>query len=356
MRLALLLVLLVPVYGQSLDAVKVATRQLARTIPLTGELRPYQQVDLKARVPGFVEKILVDRGSAVKAGQTLVVLSAPEMEAQVAREQAEVQKEESRVAEAKARLATTEAALTRVKKAAETPGAVAGLELVQVEQQAEAARGVVRSAEASRNAAAASLQATEKLRAYLSLSAPFAGVVTERYAHPGALAGPSAEPLLRIEQVSRLRLVASIPEQNMGSVRVGQRVRFKVAAYPDREFASVVARLSRAVEEKTRATLVELDVNNTSGLLAPGMYPELAWPVGGDAVLAVPLTAVATTTERVFVVRVREGKAEWVDVRRGARLDGFVQVSGALQAGDTVLLRGTDEVRPGSTVQVKIAK
>jgi multidrug efflux pump subunit AcrA (membrane-fusion protein) len=97
---------------------------------------------------------------------------------------------------------------------------------------------------------------------------------------------------------------------------------------------------------------VELDVDNSSGKLAPGMYAEIAWPISrGSESLFVPSSAIKTTTERIFVIRVRDGKAEWVDVRRGASEAGMVEVFGNLQAGDTVVLRATDEIRPGSPVQ-----
>jgi hypothetical protein len=99
---------------------------------------------------------------------------------------------------------------------------------------------------------------------------------------------------------------------------------------------------------------VELDVQNPRGLLSPGMYPEVSWPVRGQgAALLVPRTSVVTTTERMFVIRVKDGRAEWVNVKRGAADGDLVQVQGALQVGDVVVRRGTDEIREGSAVQMK---
>jgi membrane fusion protein (multidrug efflux system) len=109
--------------------------------------------------------------------------------------------------------------------------------------------------------------------------------------------------------------------------------------------------MSRA---KTRTMSVELDVQNARGLLSPGMYPEVSWPVRGQvAALLVPATSVVTTTERTFVIRVRDGRAEWVNVKHGPADGDLVQIQGALQAGDVVVRRGTDEIREGSAVQVK---
>jgi multidrug efflux pump subunit AcrA (membrane-fusion protein) len=110
------------------------------------------------------------------------------------------------------------------------------------------------------------------------VKAPFDGVVTSRMAHPGALMGPSAGPLLRIEQHTRLRLIAAVPEAKVPDYRTGQRLNFRVAAMPGRTFTGVVARPSRVLDIKTRTMPVELDVSNPDGKLAPGMYAEIEWP------------------------------------------------------------------------------
>jgi membrane fusion protein, multidrug efflux system len=343
--------------AQDLEAVRVESRSLSRTIPVTGEFAPYQSVAIHARVNGFVERILVDRGNVVKEGELLAILSAPEMEAQVAESAAKAHAAQGVISEAKARLASLEATRKRLKQASATPGAISGNEVEIAEQNVEAAKGAVAAAEAAHGAAKAAVEALEKLRSYLQISAPFAGVVTERLAHPGALAGPDKEPLLRIEQVSRLRLVAALPEANYATVARGARIPFKVAAYPNETFHGVVARVPRSMDPRTRTMAVELDVMNSSSKLAPGMYADVQWPArGASNTLVVPATSIATTTERVFVVRVRNGRAEWVDVRRGAREGDSVEVTGNLRAGDVVLRRGTDEVREGARVTVKLGQ
>jgi RND family efflux transporter MFP subunit len=338
--------------GQKPDLVRPVPKALDRTVVLSGEFLPYQAVDLHARVNGFVETVAVDRGSTVKQGEPLVKLAAPEMEAQAAEARAKVHAAESHLAEAKAKLASALSTYERMKKASETPGAIAGNELVVAQQSVEAAQGVVSSAEATRAASRASLDAVEKLQGYLTIRAPFAGVITERLVHPGALAGPNTGPLLRLEQVSRLRLVVAVPEANYAGVARGRRAPFRVAAYPDRQFAGTVARSARAIDPKTRTMSVELDVDNAGGMLAPGMYPEVTWPVrGGASAMVVPVTSVVATTERTFVIRMKNGRAEWVDVRRGAREGDQVEVYGDLNAGDLILRRASDEVREGSELK-----
>ena len=167
--------------------------------------------------------------------------------------------------EAEARLAASQATYERLKKAAETPGAIAGNELIQAEKILEAAKASVRSAESAVRAAKSSVQAAKQSEAYLKITSPFSGVITERYVHPGALVGPgtgSSVALLELEQVSRLRVVVSVPEAVVASVRRGTRVQFRVPAYPDKAFSGAVSRVDQSLDAKTRTMAVELDVES----------------------------------------------------------------------------------------------
>jgi len=335
--------------AQTVQVARVESGPLDRTVLLTGEFLPFQAVDLHARVQGFVEKVPVDRGSVVKQGQLLVILSAPEMEAQVAEAEAKVKAAESAVSEARARLVAAESTYKRLKEASATVGAISGNELEVARQSAEALRDAVRASESMAAGAKASLAAVQKTLQYLHISAPFSGVITARLAHPGALAGPNTGSLLRLEQVSRLRLVVAVPEAHFAGIRSGARVPFQVSAYPTRTFDGAVARIARSLDQKTRTMAVELDVPNTSGTLAPGMYPQVSWTVRSTGrALLVPATSVVRTTERVFVIRVRDGRAEWVPVSIGARQATRVQVFGDLAEGDVIVRNGSDEIRDGS--------
>ena len=195
------------------------------------------------------------------------------------------------------------------------------------------------------------------LRDYLQIRAPFDGIITERFAHPGALAGPSSPtPLLRLEQVSRLRLVVAVPESEVGGMVRNARVPFSVPAYPGQTFQGTVARIGRVLDPKTRTMPVELDVMNGAGKLSPGMFPEVTWPVRmTTASTLVPPTAVVTNTARTFVIRVRAGKAEWVTVRRGKPAGDLLEVAGDVAPGDRVVKAATDEIRDGAPVTVKAA-
>ena len=329
--------------------VAVISKPLSRIIELPGEFLPFLSVAVHARTQGYVERVLVDRGSAVKEGQLLVELSAPELSARIAEAEFRVQSADADRLQTEAQLAGIRSTLERLRKAAETPGAIAGNEIVQVEKQVEATEALIVSRQQIKRVAEAFLQGQKDLAAYLRITAPFDGVVTERLVHPGALAGPGTDTaLLIIQQLSRLRLVVAVPEQVATTVTPGTRAEFRVPAFPDRTFAGTVARSSHVFDPKTRTMAVELDVQNRDGLLSPGMYPTVKWPLrrAGQALL-VPRTSVVTTTERTFVVRSRNGLAEWVDVQKGVADGDLLEVRGDLKAGDMVVRVATDELRNG---------
>jgi membrane fusion protein, multidrug efflux system len=333
------------------------SRPVSETITLPGEFAPYLSVALHAKVAGYVERVQVDRGSEIKQGDLLAVLTAPEMTAQIAEAESKVQAAEGERLQAKAQLAAAQATYDRMKKAAETPGALAENELIQAEKQVEADQALVSARGQAARAAQQSAAALKDLQSYLKITAPFDGVVTDRLLHPGALVGPPTDPvLLVIQQVSRLRLVVAVPEEDTGGIVRDGRVEFTVPAYPDRVFSGTVARISHALDAKTRTMPVELDVQNRDGVLAPGMYPSVRWPVRRSRPgLFVPKTSVVTTTERTFVIRNQNGRAQWVDVREGKSQGDAVEVFGGLRTGDSVVLHATDEIREGADLPSKFS-
>ena len=346
-----LCVSVVNAFAQQSAMVAVVSRPVSRTIDLPGEFLPYLNVSLHAKIAGYVESIRVDRGSVVKQGEVIAELSAPELKAQIAEAESKVLAAESERVQAEAQLAAAQSTYDRLQEAAKTAGAVAGNELIVAQKQVEAAQAVVRARKQSSDAARAQAQSQKDLEAYLRITAPFDGVVTERLAHPGALVGPSTDAVVVIQQVSRLRLVVGVPEEDLGGLVHGASVSFRVPAYPDRVYNGTVARVAHALDSKTRTEPVELDVANRDGALAPGMYSTVKWPVrSGRAALLVPRTAVVSTSERTFVIRARDGKAEWVDVKKGAPDADLIEVQGNLRAGDQVLRRGSDEVHEGAVL------
>jgi len=341
------------------EVARVASKAVDRQVKLPGELQPYLAVPIHARLPGFVKRVAVDRGSTVKQGQVLVTLEAPEMLAQIAEAQSKAQALGLQRAEAEAKLAGAQSTYDRLKAASATPGVVAENDVVVAQKTAEAAQALVRSYEDSIKAAQAQVQSVKDLEQYLTLKAPFDGIITERNIHPGALVGPGtgSTPLLRLHQVSRLRLIVAVPEALVGAMVKGARVPFTVPAYPGETFYGVLNLIAHDLDEKTRSMAAELDVKNPDLRLSAGMYPEVQWPVRRPRPsLLVPPTSIVTTTERTFVIRVNNGVAQWVNVGRGARVGDLIEVFGALNEGDTIVRRGTDEIREGAKVNIQPAK
>jgi RND family efflux transporter MFP subunit len=345
----------------AIAVVRPIERPLDTRLSLPGELKAYQSVDIFARVTGFVKTVSVDRGSSVRAGDVLATLDAPELAAQRAEAQSKMQAADAQLSVAKARSDADTSTFERLKAASATPGVVAGNEVLVAEKTADASQSQIVVAQQTVEAARQAVNAVRDMEGYLRITAPFAGVVTERNVHPGALVGPSVTPpttpLLRVVENSRLRLVVPVPEAYTTAVTTGTDVQFSVAAHPGQRFAGKVARIAQAVDVPTRTMAVEIDVANPDRQLAPGTFCQVQWPVRRSAPsLFVPSTSVATTTDRTFVVRIRDGKTEWVDVRTGLTSGSLVEVFGDLKVGDMIAERGTDELRPGTAVHVKETK
>lgn len=341
------------------DVVLVQSQKLKTTIRLPAELMPYEAVDLYAKETGFVKSIPVDRGSKVRQGELIAELEAPELVAQRAQATANYQSAESQLAAGQAKLAADEATYQRMSGAAKTPGVVAANDLEIAQKTAQSDKANVEALQKTADAAQEGVRAITQLESYLKITAPFDGQVTTRYVHPGALVGPAggtgaATPIVRIETVNRHRLVVPVPENDVAGVPEGTLVSFAVPSFPGRSFGAPIARISRGVDIKTRTMPVELDVRDPKAELVPGTFCEVQWPVHRTyPTLFVPVSSVATDLQRTFVIRVREGKAEWVDVTTGVTADGKMEVFGALQAGDTVLKNATDSVRPGTSVSTR---
>jgi membrane fusion protein, multidrug efflux system len=347
-----------PAWPQGIDLAPVVSKPISRTVELPGEILPFLVVSLHAKVPGYIERVLVDRGSVIKEGELLVQLSAPEMTAQLGEAQSKVQAAEADRLQAEAQLAAAEATYDRMKTASQTPGAIAGNELTQSEKQRDAAQALVASRRQAAQAIQAAVRNLQDLQAYLKITAPFDGVVTDRMVHPGALVGPGNDvALLLIQQVSHLRLVVPVPEEDVSGIVSGAGVQFQVPAWPERTYSGAIARISHALDPKTRNMNVELDVVNRDGSLAPGMYPSVKWPVRRSRPsLLVPGTSVVATTERTFVIRDQDGRAGRVDVKKGVVDGDLVEVTGNLKPGEMVVRPATDEIREGTRIQAGRSK
>jgi RND family efflux transporter MFP subunit len=328
-------------------------------LTLPAQILPYEAVDIYPKVTGFIESIAVDRGSRVHAGEMIIRLSAPELIAQTTQAEATLHSDQSQLAAAQAKLASDHGTYLHLAAAAKTPGVVAGNDLLVAEQTAAADNAQVEAATNNVQAARDGLRSVTQLQSYLEIRAPFDGIVTQRNLHPGALVGPTSgqagtPPIVRIESLSHLRVVVPVPEAYAAGVQEGQQVTFSVPAYPGRTYHAPIARISQDISQNTRTMQVELDLHNGDAEITPGTFATVVWPLRRSyTTLFVPSSAVTTDLQRTFVIRVRQGKAEWVDVKTGVTVSGKTEIFGDLQPGDVVVGNATDSIRSGTSVSIE---
>ena len=314
---------------------------LSSNLTVPGELIAWQQVDLYAKVNSFVKSLPVDIGSEVKTGDLLAVMEAPELTSQL-------DAAKSRVMSLQAVYLADKATYNRLYQTSLTPGTVSQNDLDQA-----AAKQSSDSAQVE--AARYSLREVEDTRDYLVLRAPFTGVISARNVNPGAYVGPSGKgselPLFTLQEQSVLRLAVSVPEIYTGYLNGKDKVEFTVRALPNERFYARVRRLAGAVDERLRSERIEMDVQNDDKKLLPGMVAEVVVPLpASDSTFVVPKSAVVNSTEAVFVVKVVNGKAQWMTVKTGREAGGLIEIFGNLNEGDSLLLTATDEVRDGMPV------
>lgn len=342
---------------QVVSVIPVESLKLETTLLLPAQLAPYEVVDIYPKVTGFLDMITVDRGSRVHAGEVILRLSAPELVAQRAQAQATQQGAEAQLSVAQAKFASDHGTYLHLAAAAKTPGVVAQNDLLVAEQTAAADSAQIEAASKNVQGAREALRSVAQLESYLEIRAPFDGIVTTRNLHPGALVGPAsgragAQPIVQIENLNRLRVVVPVPEAYVAGVREGQDVTFSVPAYPGRTFRAPIARISHDINQITRTMQVELDYHNADAQITPGSFANVEWPIQRNyPTLFVPATAITTDLQRTFVIRVREGKTEWVDVKNGVTVNGKTEVFGDLKSGDLVVHNATDSIRPGVPVE-----
>jgi membrane fusion protein (multidrug efflux system) len=321
--------------------VPVEKGKLSSSIAVPGELLPYQQVDLYAKVNSYVKKLLVDIGSEVHQGQLLATLEAPEINSQLAGAQSRIQQQQ-------AIYFASKATYDRLLSTSKTPGTVSQNDLEQAEAKKNSDLANVEAAKSAYKEVGASV-------AYLEIRAPFDGVITARNVNLGAYVGPGGkgtDPLFVLQDQKRLRLVVSVPENSTGGLTNKNEVTFTVQALGSQKFTAKIQRLAGALDEKLRSERLEMDVYNKDKKLLPHMYADVNVPLPTrDSTIILPKTAVATSTEKVFVIKVVDHKAVWVSVKKGIETADKVEVYGDIKPGDQVVKQASDEIRDGSTVK-----
>lgn len=313
--------------------------RLSADLLTPGELIAYQQVDLYAKENSFVKKLYADVGSEVKSGQLLAVMEAPELTSSLSGAESKLKSQEAIYIASKANY-------NRLLETSKTPGTISQNDLDQADARQKSDYAQLEAARSAYNEIAETLK-------YLEIRAPFTGVISARNVNTGAYVGPSGKgselPLFTLQEQKHLRLVVSVPEASTGYLTTAGVVRFTVKALPDRVFKARIKRLAGALDERLRSERVEMDVDNDDKKLLPGMVAEVNLPLPApDSTFVVPQTAVVNSTQRVFVIRVTDHKAEWVDVKKGREENGKTEIYGNLQEGDRLVKVAGEEIRNGS--------
>ena len=361
---------------QPVAVVLAEWKPLVNSITLSGEFRPFQEVDVHAKVAGYIRKIYVDVGDPVKAGQTLAVLEIPELNAQLQGADAAVRRSKDAIRRAKGDLdrveslhAATHLDYSRLKEAsAARPGLIAEQELDDAQAKDKEGEGQIASDEAalseSQNQLDVAVAAQKELSAmsdYTRIVAPFNGVITRRNVDNGALvqagtnSNTQALPVVSVAETDLFRLSLPIPESAVPLIRLADIVSVHVSAL-NRDFEGKISRFAHALDEDTRTMHTEVDVPNPGGKIVAGMFADVTLTlVKKNSVLAVPIQAVTRNGSEASVLVVDpRGRVEERKVELGIEGASNVEVVSGLSPKELVVIGSRSQFHPGDVVAPKV--
>jgi len=316
----------------------ITSRALTTAVKLPGEFKPYEMVAIYPKVTGFVKEIPVDMGTPVKKGQVLLTLEAPEMDQ-------DVQAAKARYTQAQAIYFNSKDRYERIKKTAATPGAVSPYEL-------ESAKAKMKADEATLEAEKANVAAFETSKGYLTVTAPFDGIITERNIHPGALIGPEVKsgdkPVLVLQQEKKLRLVVYVPETLSGKVDERGVVSFEINGNPGKSYQARINRYSGAITAM-RSEAYEMDVMANNGVIKPGMFAEVQFPLKANtSSFVVPTSAIVNATTGKYLITVdNNNKTHFLQIKEGISGDDSTEIFGVMSGKEKILLKPTSDIEEG---------
>jgi RND family efflux transporter MFP subunit len=361
--------------GDVVPVAKVVRKNLSNSIVVTAEFIPYQEVDVMAKVAGYVRSIKVDIGDRVREGQVLAELEVPEMQDDLEKAAAAVQAAEANIVTAQNDLARatsaqemTHLSFTRIKDVAKRePGLVPQEEVDEArskdlvaEAEKSAAKSALEAAQRKAGVAKAEQARTVTLQKYTVITAPFNGVVTKRYANTGAMvqAGTASQtqamPVVRLSQNDLLRLILPVPESAVPKIHIGSAVEVTVASL-GRTFPGRVTRFADEVKMSTRTMDTEVDVPNPKLILVPGMYAEVKLQLQDTPnALVVPLEAIDESAGSPRVFLVRGSRISIVPVTAGIKTATEQEIRAGVSEGDLVIVGNHAGLSSGEKVQPKL--
>src|SRR5215469_77190 len=365
-----------PTPEQTAAVVLVERKPITNALTLSGEFRPFQEVEVHAKVAGYIRKIYVDVGDHVKSGQTLAVLEVPELSAQLLGADATVDRAKDAIGRAQGDLDRAESLhsaahldYNRLKEAATSkPGLIAQQELDDAqakdkegEAQIDASQAALAEAHSQLDEALAQQKQLNAMSDYTRIVAPFTGVVTRRYVDTGALvqagtnSNTQALPVVSVAETDLFRLILPVPESAVPSIRLSSTVSVRVPAL-NRNFEGKVSRFADALNEETRTMHTEVDVPNKNSTIVAGMYAEVNLTLEKkNSVLAVPVQAVARSGSEASVLIVNpQNRIEERQVRLGIEGTNQVEIVSGLSPDDRVLVGSRADFHGGDLVTPKI--
>ena len=333
-----------PVAQDSTTVFILQKQEVNKKFSFPSELTPLERAEIFAKVSGYIKTVKVDIGDKVQQGQVLAIIEAPEMLSNYAQASADVQFANSKY------IASLDA-FTRIENAAKVNGTVATGEL-------EKSRNQMLADKAAHEATKAKLNAYAQLKDYLTIRSPFSGIIVQRNADIGTLVGTANnKPILVIENTATLRLKVPVQEAYTTALPDSSFISFTVDAQPDKKYFAKLSRKTGAINKDNRTETWEFIYNNSKQELKSGMYANATMKLGrsGTSFVVAP-SAIATTLEKRFVIRLKNGKTEWIDVRNGMNTGDKIEIFGNLNEGDTLLLKATDEIKEGTKLIGKIKK
>jgi RND family efflux transporter MFP subunit len=357
----------------TVSVARVTRRPLQRQLTISSELVPFQEIDVYAKESGFVKNLYVDYGSHVKQGQIMATLEIPELQASLEQDEAEIKADKNDVTRSqheveryKAQYNSLHLEYTRLNSVFQSqPGLVAQQEVDDAQSKDLAAASQVDASEAALDSATSKLAAAQAKLAhdkalfdYSRITAPFAGVVTQRYANLGTLmqsgisSSTQALPLVKLSQDDLFRLVIPVPESYVRFIRIGDAVQVRVPSL-DQTFPGKVARFSVDVREDTRTMHTEVDVLNPKHVLVPGLYAEATLTLErNEQALSVPLQAVSHQADKVSVFAVGPDSTIVIrPVTLGIQTANDAEVLSGLKEGEMVVVSDRSGLKAGEKVR-----
>jgi len=326
------------------DSVKVfvlAMDSAQKMISLPGELLPYENVQIRAKVQGYVKKLNADIGTFVRKGQVLALIDAPEINTRLL-------ELNQKVIAARSRYQSSKDYFDRINTASQSDGVIAPSELQHIKNQ-------VLADSAEYNASLFAASSNRQIGNYLAIVAPYNGTIIKRNIDVGSFVGNANEkPLFELNNNLALRLRVPVPEIYTGAILPGNTAELTTRAFPDKKFSAKLVRKAGSIDNETRSEVWEFLVPNENNELKAGGYADVKLRfLRSNQSLVVPVSSVVTTLERKFVIKVAGNTAQWVDVRPGFNMGDKMEIFGELKAGDTLVLKANEELKTGTKLVTK---